>query len=244
MSSPSSARGAVSHAEFILRRCLASALGSAARVDELLLASLALTGRSRLPTSPTELLAFVKAHVLRVVTTEIGARPAMTFLEALVADLVADGDRDFFPEPVTHPRSTTPAPALTLPPASGMRTRRSILLVDSDRFGRAALARSLVRGACDVRVCDDASAAATALDSSETFHVAVVDMDHPALDHVLSELVSKRPALAVIGRAHSMGEATARLAELGVVTFDVRLKAESAEDLLERIHRVTPRSDK
>ena len=234
----------MSHAETILRRHLANAIGSIARVEELLTATLASTGRSRLPPSPIELLAFVKAHVLDVVTSEIGARPAMTFLEELVSDLEGDTDPGFPPEMVTRPRPSAPSLGATLPPPSGMRARRSVLLVDADRFGRASLARALVGGACDVRVCDDAPAAAAAIASPEQFHVAVVDMDHPALDDILRELVSKRPALPVIGRARSMGEATARLAEMGVATFDVRLKLESFENLLERIHRATARSDK
>jgi len=186
-------------------------------------AALRTARRTSLPAEPAAILDFARAHLVGPLTEELGPRAVAEFLDNLTnavrpreasgvevsesgvrsidADLTALDSPSVHPttsRPATSrpdPRSEEPASSSNPPRSSGSRVRIRTLLVYSDRFTRASLARQLVAASCDVTVIDSIVDIA----SVEEFPgVAIVDLAAREVDLVLAAMVARNPQLRVV----------------------------------------------
>lgn len=100
--------------------------------------------------------------------------------------------------------------------------RPAVLVVDSDRFGRASLCRALVQGRCDVTSLDGGAEAITAIEGPDPIDVLVIDVDSTGATSILEALVRVRPETPVIAWTNSpaaIAEHVTRVA--GVQIFEV-----------------------
>jgi CheY-like chemotaxis protein len=225
---------------------LLAAYGTEERVAGIISSALVSAGRTAAPKGPHDVLTWVRAHVLPIVSSDLGPRIAMALLDELAAELeleLSDGFPVPFPgaEASSHERASFKAPrvpTITSPPVSGARARPSVLFADNNRFQRSALARTLVTEGYDVRVSETPVALATELASGEALHAVVLDVDHPQVNDLLELLVDNRPDVPIVAVAPAYGPATALLRAAGVNAFDVRLKEAPMEDVLELVRRL------
>ena len=187
------------------REMLATLLESAYGVPEDAQAAidraLADAGRTELPESGPELLAFVRAHLLPILSSDIGPRLTMALLDDFVAKHEARSG-------VREKEARAPH-------------RRSVLLVDPDRVGRPALARALLRAGCHVTVVDSPGQLDELSAAGETVDVAVIDVMHPARLPLLEAIIEHFPLARLVVRSDS-GEGTQDLLTgLGATRFDV-----------------------
>jgi hypothetical protein len=213
--------------------------------------ALGLAGRDELPERGPELLAFVRAHLVNILTGELGPRLTIALLDDL-ADELDPGAVDLSNE---LPRSSEPAPSTT-PPFSGPRevlarvavqqappsskptgARMRVLLVDPDRVGRTALARALVRAHSVVTVVDTIAELDGCFAGGETFDIAVIDAHHPSADALVSNLTSRLPLVAVVSRSGDAAATEALLVSRGVTRFEVRSRDAPAEELVVAMRR-------
>lgn len=188
-----------------------------------LLAALRLAHRATLPTAPEVLLDFVRAHMIGMLAEEVGALRATEFLDELTVTLKAmtpveapleasdTGESDTDSSPRLRSRTSAPAPPSSadavsdrdVPSSERAAARRQArlrtLLVHSDRFVRAALARHLLAARCDVVVVETFLELASILDVLPT--VAVVDLAVRDLDMLLAGMVTRNPRLRVLALA-------------------------------------------
>jgi hypothetical protein len=226
---------AQSSPEHALLSLLQLACGSHEGALDVLGRALARARLETLPGSASEIVAFVRQHVLRVLSDDIGPRLAA----ALGEDLVAALDEQL-----------PTAERITIPPASASRVlqgreerpRRAlassplgVALVDADRVGRTTLARALVRERWNVTLVESEADAADA----GPLDVALLDGAHPAAQTILESLVRARPGLAVVVRSHDAAKTRARLGLLAVGRVEVTVAEASPEDLVKAIHRAT-----
>jgi hypothetical protein len=209
--------------------------------------ALGVAGRDELPASATELLGFVRAHLVSILTSELGPRLTMTLLDDLEAKLD--------PAPAdSQVRALRPgAPHSSLPPSSARReiarldfrpnatpapsALLGVLVIDPDRINRPVLARALLRARWSVTMVDSPAELSVAFASGETFGVALVRMDHPHADAMVSDVTARFPSLVVVGRCADTTQAHARLAGMGVAKFDVRSSDAPPEELVDAIRR-------
>jgi hypothetical protein len=209
--------------------------------------ALGLAGRQELPTSPAELLSFVRAHLVSILTSELGPRLTMALLDDLEAKLD--------PAPVdSHVRALRQdAPPSSLPPSSRRReiakldfrpnhtptpsALLGVLVIDPDRINRPVLARALLRARWSVTMVDSPAELAVTFASGESFGVALVRMDHPHADVMVSELTARFPSLVVVARCVDTTHAQAQLVAMGVAKFEVRSSDAPPEELVDAIRR-------
>ena len=238
-----------------LQALLELSLGDKLVVQAALAHALALAGRTELPQGGPELLAFVRAHLVNILTSELGPRLTIALLDDLAEEL-DPGSVDLSNE---LPGSSEPAPSTT-PPFSGPRdipdssvravssrsvsssprlrgTHIGLLLVDPDRVGRTSLARALVRAGANVTVADSIGDLESALESGENFDVALVDAYHPTGPAIVSALVRKMPHVVVVARSREATSTREMLTRLGVTRFDVRSHDAPAEELVDAMNR-------
>ncbi len=150
------------------------------------------------------------------------------------------GPDDFLSLP---PPSLPPPSRLSSSAAAPVRARLerpAVLLVDPDRFGRAALSRGLVQQRCDVVVLDGRDDALEAIEGGETFDVLVLDVDAPGSESILDALVRARPSVPVVLRTKgdaAIAEHVARFA--GVDHVAVVARGARVADVVEAIRRLT-----
>ncbi|MBL8715048.1 MAG: hypothetical protein JNL79_03585 [Myxococcales bacterium] len=172
---------------------------------------------SALPKEPALLLDFARAHLLVVLTGEIGERGAAAFLARLQAamEVFESGmrDRPVMPDvdiPITFDSIVPPRPERVdsprlplLPPSGGVTSsgrvpaaRLRVVLVHGDRFGRIGIARHLLQAFCDVDVVDSYRDLAR-LDATLP-PVAIVHLGARDVDVLLDGLLERNPALRVV----------------------------------------------
>jgi hypothetical protein len=218
---------------------LEMAFGSATAAHDALAGALVLAGRSDLPPTAPELVAFVRAHLLPTLSDQIGARLTMALIDDLVEKLEpgrASSTED------SAPPSSMPRPIARIGPAPPSnsdirRAKLGVVLVDADRVGRTAVARAFLRAHWDVTVVESAADLASLLDSGDPLDAAVVDAAHPATQAILDELLSNRPDAVVVVRSSDAIRTRAHLGDIGVKRFDVRAREAPAEELIDTIKR-------
>ncbi|MBL8715471.1 MAG: hypothetical protein JNL79_05715 [Myxococcales bacterium] len=133
------------------------------------------------------------------------------------------------------PRSEEPASSSNPPRSSGSRVRIRTLLVYSDRFTRASLARQLVAASCDVTVIDSIVDIA----SVEEFPgVAIVDLAAREVDLVLSAMVARNPQLRVVALLGGDALPDDVLTAARVKKFQAVPRSMRAPELVEMLRRL------
>jgi hypothetical protein len=202
--------------------------------------ALARAGREELPASGSELVAFVRAHLLASLTEHVGPRLTM----ALLDDLAGQLDPSAIPRPPDSeaPPSSNPRPVarIAMHPGSAPRVRGlqlGVLLVDADRVGRTTLARALLRAQSNVTLVDRVDDLVAVINADEVIDVMLLDAAHPAAQAIVEVLARSRPEAAVVARSGDVGRTRAWLAQLGVAKFDVRSREAPAEELIDALRR-------
>lgn len=252
-------------AQAALLETLEAAFGGDPGSRIFLQAALRTARRASLPTDPDAILDFARAHLLDALTAELGPRAVAEFLEALTkavwarpasgVEPVAEvhvSERDLAYESARRMRASNPAlhaqptgsqstrglPA-SLPgtePRSSSRARLRMLLVHSDRFARASLARHLVAGGCDVTVIESFTDIATIVDALPA--VALVDLAARDVEQLLQGLVVRNPRLHVLAILALGVDAEAILEAARVESYETVLRPVRGPELMDTLRRL------
>lgn len=213
------------------------AYGSPAAAVHALRRALVLAGRSHLPDSPEDLVAFVHARLVPILIAEIGPRLTMALVDDLVADVA----------PISSTQPLRPVESVAQPVARvALRSRSSpptkmalsVLLVDHDRVWRSMLARDLVRVRWGVSVIDSVEEFDDVVRPGEPIDVAIVDVLHPQASTIIDAVVTAFPTVVLVARASNRATASALLESKGLHRFDVRAREEPAGELIEAVRRI------
>lgn len=185
----------------MLATLLTSAYGTPEDARTVIERALVDARRTELPDTVPELLAFVRAHLVPILSSDVGPRLTMALLDDFVAKYEPrSGVRD---KEAPEPR------------------RRSVVLVDPDRIGRPALARALLRAGCHVTVVDSPAQLEELAAAGEAIDVAVVDVMHPARLPLLEAIVERFPGARLVVRSDSGEDTHDLLGGLGAARFEV-----------------------
>jgi hypothetical protein len=215
---------------------LGMAYGSPAPALQALNRALLLAGRAELPGDPSELVAFVHAHLLPILIAEIGPRLSMALVDDLVADL-APVSSTLPLGPPESPRALARV-SLRSRTAAPRKTELSVLLVDLDRVWRSMLARDLVRVRWGVSAIDQADELGDVIQPGEPIDVAIIDVRHPHAAAIVDAVVSAFPTVVVVARASSPAKAQALLGGRGLTRLEVRSPDAPAEELIQAVRRL------
>ncbi|MBI2392910.1 MAG: hypothetical protein HYV09_25215 [Deltaproteobacteria bacterium] len=119
------------------------------------------------------------------------------------------------------------------------RERPAVLVVDGDRFKRAALARALLQLRCDVTVLDGGSEVVDVIRGHSPIDLLVIDVDADGAAHVLEALVMARPDVPVLAWTRSapvVAEHVARVA--GVRACGVVARNALSSEIHEAVRRL------
>lgn len=245
-----------------IRRTLVSllemAFGDVPAAHAAVASALAAAGREELPVGSAELVAFVRAHLLTLLSEQIGPRLTMALVDDLMLRIEPPGAAESgggsedssppssVPRPIARiaarPASSSssalaPSSSSVQPSSRVRKAALGVLLVDGDRVGRTSVARALLRAQWDVTVVDTAEDLAAALDSGDPVDVALVDAAHPIAQSLVEALARTRPDTVVVARSSDAIRTRAQLTELGLERFDVRSREAPAEELIDAIKR-------
>jgi hypothetical protein len=235
---PHALEGAPAHGASLTSQ-LEMAYGSRAPAALAVRRALVLAGRQDLPGSPSELLAFVHAHLVPILMTEIGPRLTMALVDDLAVELapisstlpLASEPPESLPRPVARlalrPRSSPP-----------VKMELSVLLVDLDRVWRSMLARDLVRVRWAVSVIDSVDELVDVVRPGEPIDVVIFDALHPHAESIVDAVVAAFPTVVLVARASSGATARSLLEGKGLNRFDVRSREAPAEELIEVVRRI------
>jgi hypothetical protein len=228
---------------------LRTLLADEAEVRRILGEGLRNARRADLPRDGDEILRFAWAHLMTPVAEALGVRAATQFISDLQAAIEHDRPSSTVRVPATsdvraarhmtsEPFPSSDEPPTQRPSAKAPAARRlSVLLIDGDRLGRSSLARALVQARIDVRVADDATGAAEALDDlASPVDVVLADADAADFDRVVVRVQLRRPGLRIIARARppaSAHESGTRPVRPGVAALV--WKTTRAADLIEQL---------
>ncbi len=214
------------------------ALGGHTRAEEALDNALAEAGRDDVPTERTELIAFVRAHLVNVLTAEIGPRLTLALMDDLLSHLQHTEPSSGAIPTASPPPASAPRPAQARDSTDtaelSPHAPKHVVLVDPDRVGRTTFARALVRAQWQVTVIDSVGELANLLRSGEPLHAAIVDADHPLASSVFEALaaVADERRLTVVVRGTDMTRARAVLAASGLRRFVLRPHDAAPEALI------------
>lgn len=214
--------------------------------------ALAAAGRDSLPEHGPELMAFVRAHMVTLLTGELGPRLTIALLDDLAARIdptVSEPGSGIVSSPgipssgvvSTEPPSSMPRrigrvdfrPSAT-PIHSALLT---VAVVDRDRVLRPNLARALLRAKWAVRIVETLSDLEAVSDEGESIAAAIVDTSHPQASEVLRTLAARYPAAGVILRAHDVPASRVAAGAIGLARHDVQSRDATPEDLVHAIKR-------
>jgi CheY-like chemotaxis protein len=184
----------------------------------------------------------VRAHIVTLLTDQIGPRLTMAMLDDLLDKLgVEDADPSGDVQTSVPPPASMPRPIARMRPRPGssprVKPRFSVVLVDADRVGRSTLARALLRAKWDVTAVDTAADMTSTLQAGEPIDVLLIDAHHAELETIVASVVSARPKVAVVIRSWDAARSRALLAAHGVKRGDVRSHDAPTEELLEAARR-------
>lgn len=267
MGSSSSSLPAQSHGSAVraLQRILETMIPDRAKHTRALTHALSSAGLRELPESFDELLGFVRLHLARYLAdpdrpqligailedfeaeaehARLGADPNSSSRMAvatrvpaprLLADLVAS---HLHPEPEPESERIHAAPQAPHKNVA-FRERPAVLVIERDRFKRAALARTLVQACCDVTVLESADDAIEFFHAREPLDLLVIDVDAQGAEAIVSALVGARPGVPVLawtGAAPTVAEHVARI--LGVRACETVPRNALGAEIHEAVHRL------
>ncbi len=229
-------------AQRALLELLTEGLGDRLVVQAAVAHALSLAGRDDLPASGSDVIAFVRVHMMGVLTSELGPRLTIALLDDLAARL-DPGPTEAVSEP---PPTPTPHSGARVIGRLDLRTPRqelaghcaSILVVDAHRVTRTSLSRALLRASWDVTIVDSRAELLLALDAGESYAAVLVDLDHEAAAEIVETLVARAPGVAVIARARDPRRGRAALEALGVAKPDLRSASAPTEELVDAVRHV------
>jgi hypothetical protein len=229
-------------AQRTLLQLLEMACGATDPALEVIRQAMVLAARDDLPLTGPEIVAFARAHIVTMLTDQIGPRLTMAMLEDLVHKLgVEDADAADDAQESVPPPASIPRPIARMRPRPGssprVKPRTSVVLVDNDRVGRSTVARALLRAKWDVTAVDSAAEMASTLDAGEPIDVMLVDAHHAELETILAAVVSARPNVAVVIRSWDAARSRALLAAHRIERCEVRSHDAPTEELLEAARR-------
>jgi CheY-like chemotaxis protein len=205
--------------------------------------SLAVAGRSALPDPAHGLLAFVRDQLASVLSAEIGPELATALVDDYTGRLEAAGHTEATPAlgttssaPPSPPRSN-PVARVALRSRSTPPPTRRVLIVDSDRVGRATLARALVRSRWGVQVVDTSGELSEALADKTPPSALILDVKHENAVEFVNALVAAAPNALVLLRGPLGAKTHALAAVVGAGRVEVRAHAASAEDIIAAVER-------
>jgi hypothetical protein len=229
-------------AQRTLLTLLEMACGATEPAIEAIRQAMVLAGREDLPLTGPEIVTFVRAHLVTLLSDQIGPRLTMAMLDDLLDKLGVEEV-----DPLGDMQSSVPPPASIGRPIARVRPRAgssprvkprfSVVLVDADRVGRSTLARALLREKWDVTAMDTAADMVSALQAGEPVDVLLIDAHHADLETILAAVVSARPNAAVVIRSWDVARSRALLAAHGVARGEVRSHDAPTEELLEAARR-------
>jgi CheY-like chemotaxis protein len=221
-------------ARALLTGLMTNAYGSAVDAHAALERALHRTTRKDLPATIPELLTFLRAGLLPVLSEDLGPRLAMAVLDDFIAK---HEERSGIRKKDAPPPSSSPAP--TPLGRIAVRPRRSaaaksphrtrVLLVDADRIGRTALARALLREGFEVATVGSLEELGEVVRSGEELDVVVLDDRHPGRLLAMETVVDGFPAASLVVRSAEEGATRSLLGALGVSEVDVVACSASSE---------------
>ena len=196
-------RGGASDAPRALK-VIDTVVGGEERRRALLRDALRAAGVSSFPDDPTELLAFVRAHLVPILAVEVGPRLATVLLDDIdratrkEAARRARMQQGTLPtgEPTPSSSPDGPASSRELAPTSSVRRRFNVIVIDRDRIGSSMLARGMITGGCDVAVAE----AATMANDFTPDVLIVAERDAIDMPPPLRAFLEQRPEVPVLVR--------------------------------------------
>jgi hypothetical protein len=235
---PAVDRARPSRVEGTLLTLLEMAYGSKAPAAAVLERALALAGRRELPARGDEAVAFVRAHLLDILTVEVGPRLTMALIDDLVVSLESAPEEDV---PVSGPPESMPRPVarveLRSRAAPPTRAELSVLIVDPDRVGRASLARAFVRVRWTVTVVDSVADLDEALSGSARIDAAIIDVQHLLAEPLASAIAAALPGVVLVVRSSDAGRARSLVGATGVYRSVLCSRETPPEELIEAVRR-------
>lgn len=222
-----------------LMRRLAAAFGDESTGRMLVQAALREARRANLPNEPDALLDFVRAYMMSTLTEELGPRLVAALLEDLEQELaiidrpstrVAIGSME---PPST--RRVALSGSMEPPKSSGVRLRPNVVLCDTDRFARAALARSLVGTDCDVAAAESPT---DIMSIDGRIDVAIVNMQMGEVASMLGALSARAPEARVVAVSNDAHAAESLLRAVGVRSHRVVPQGMRSLEMREMIKRL------
>jgi CheY-like chemotaxis protein len=222
-------------ARALLSGLMTTAYGSAADAHAALDRALHRTNRKELPASIPELLTFLRAGLLPVLSDDLGPRLAIAVLDDFVAkheERSGIRKKDLPPAPASAPAPMplgriAVRPRKSAPAKAAHRTR--VLLVDSDRIGRAGLARALLREGFEVATVGSLEELGEIVRSGDELDVVVLDDRHPGRLLVMETVVDGIPGASLVVRSAEEGATRSLLGALGVSEVEVVACSASSE---------------
>ncbi len=228
-------------AQRTLLSLLEMACGATEPAQEAIRQAMLLAGRDELPLTGPEIVAFVRAHLLTLLTDQIGPRLTMALVDDLVDKLGADEAEASGEMQASVPPASIPRPIARLRPRPGssprVKAQHSVVLVDADRVGRSVVARALLREKWNVTAVETVAEMVAALQSGEPIDLLLIDAHHGDADAMLEAVMSARPGAAVVVRSGDAARSRELLITLGARRFDVRSHDAPTEELLEAARR-------
>lgn len=228
-------------AQRTLLSLLEMACGASDAAHEAIRQAVVLAGRDDLPLTGPEIVAFVRAHLVPLLTDHIGPRLTMALLDDLVEKLGAEGADASGEVETSVPPASLPRPIARLRPrrASSPRVKPqiSVVLVDDDRVGRSSVARAMLREKWNVTAVDTVPELVAALQAGEPVDLLLIDAHHADAEAMLEAVLSARPGAAVIVRSGDAARSRGLVVALGAERYDVRSHDAPTEELLEAARR-------
>jgi CheY-like chemotaxis protein len=231
----------------LLTQILEGAYGSADDAKAAIERALRRANRAEFPATIPEILTFVRAGLVLVLSQDLGPRLTMTVLDEFIEKLevrsgvgVKEPEKKPAPEPPQSSR--LPIGRITTRPRGSTKTSLRVLLVDVDPIGRAALARALLRGSCRVTAIGSLEELGEVVRSGEALDVAVLDDRHPARLLVMETVVDRFPTAAVVVRSAKEAATRGLLDAIGVAKFEVLSAHASSDALLDAIKKAAGRT--
>lgn len=236
-------------ARALLSALMTTAYGSADDAHAALERALLRSSRKELPATIPELLTFLRAALLPVLSDDLGPRLAMAVLDDFIAkheERSGIRRKDAGGAPAPAPSAPRPLGRIAVrprkPPQAQAPHRTRVLLVDADRVGRSALARALLREGFEVATVGSLEELGEIVRSGEALDVVVLDDRHPGRLLVIETVVDGLPGASLVVRSAEEGASRSLLGALGVSELEVVGCTASSDAVVQAVLRAAGRA--
>ena len=227
----------VTEARELLLVLLEGAYGSAEDARAAIERALVHAKRAEFPASVPEIMVFVRAGLVPVLSEDLGPRLTILVLDDFITKQQArsgvrvKGEASEKPKPLGR----IAVRSREAPPRAG---RPRVLLVDADPLGRSAAARALLRENCQVTAIGSLEELGVVTRADGDFEVAVLDDQHPAKLLILEVVVERFPTASLVVRGVAAQATRSALGVLGVKEFELVPSHASSQALVDAIRKV------